>query len=1227
MFLMMGLLWGTALAAIPIVVHLMHRQKTTPVEWGAMQFLTQTPVRMRRRKWIDNWLLLLVRMAMIALLAIVLARPLMRTGAAKASVPMDVAVVFDHSLSTGRRAGGAANAGGQTLFEQSLGVLEQVRDILPAGSTISVVVAEHRPQVITPLPISTATDVARVLGQLRQLKPGLTDASIPQAVQEARQLLIGAGKNAHKMIVIVSDDQRSGWSVDNPTPWRAALGDRNNGQDKDLSVFAVSVPAKDTGPNVVDISVSGLSVQPGMLALNRPCQISFTLTNQGPGAAQSFPVDVTVDGRPLTTQMIPALKAHDAQTISLPHVFTQAGSHQVRVTAQTVDTLDADNTAVTVATVVPQVNVLIIDGQLTGAGARGYRGAEFLYGAFEAAGSVRPKVIGLADVAAENLEPYAAVILNDVPNLPPEMLARLVEHVQRGNGAWIILGPRTDAKWVNETLAKTPLFSGRLKERTVARTSPGVIDIKNPDNPAIAMLTLAERNTFAGTTVSAWWEIEDLGADEATVLEVTADGMSHPLVLEHAVGGVGGQGRAVDARGGPHQRHAAAGDQLSPAGQRNRVPPRRRHEPRERFSAAPGAGDPLDQPARREHPHRQGAAARWRRGPGQGEPARRPRPGDLCGNVAAGPLSSPVGSSQLPGSHLLRRLDRPRRTRQPRGPARRVGFAARIALHQRPRHAGELCHRRQDFRDRGARHGHRPLVRPRRAGAAGPRDLPHAPRRRAAVRQRRPRAAGGPRMMRLADTLATGFFSSGQLDYDPAFSLWLMIPVFIAALMAVVLMSAAQMKVAPGRAVFVLALLRVVAIGLLFVLLLRPFWRWMNTSHSSGTLWFVLDQSPSMATTDPQISAVEKLRWADALGYIPARERTYRPELDTAAVMYLRSEFAYISNYLTRTAGGTRDAETLEAVSKQLADYVEELEAAVSQIKRAPSVPATALTPLDAAVRQSQELAKAAARLKPGASLGDIASVATLDAISNNFRTAVGLLENHANQVDAAFLAANSGSSTLDAGMARVPDMPRSDIALQMITAAAKRAKTTVPELLKKFRVRIATFADGAAIGPSLDVMKPPEAFHAGLMTSGSSTDIATGLRLVAEQLGPEEPAAVIIVSDGRQNVLRGEPEQAARDLLNRKIPVHVHGLLIGSRQVTPDAAAEPPQSRGMDLQGRHARHCRADPPRRPRRQKRDGGTAPQRRAGRCQDHPRHFRPAGNAACHLHRQTTRVGGV
>ena len=74
---MLSMLGGLGAIGIPVVVHLLHRQKSRPIQWGAMQFLMESPLQQKRRRHIEHWLLLLARMALLGVLVVALARPLM----------------------------------------------------------------------------------------------------------------------------------------------------------------------------------------------------------------------------------------------------------------------------------------------------------------------------------------------------------------------------------------------------------------------------------------------------------------------------------------------------------------------------------------------------------------------------------------------------------------------------------------------------------------------------------------------------------------------------------------------------------------------------------------------------------------------------------------------------------------------------------------------------------------------------------------------------------------------------------------------------------------------------------------------------------------------------------------------------------------------------------------------------------------------------------------------
>jgi hypothetical protein len=69
-----GMLAGLAGVAIPIVIHLFYRLRTPVVDWGAMQFL-ELGRRARLKFRLSELLLLTARMALLALVALALARP------------------------------------------------------------------------------------------------------------------------------------------------------------------------------------------------------------------------------------------------------------------------------------------------------------------------------------------------------------------------------------------------------------------------------------------------------------------------------------------------------------------------------------------------------------------------------------------------------------------------------------------------------------------------------------------------------------------------------------------------------------------------------------------------------------------------------------------------------------------------------------------------------------------------------------------------------------------------------------------------------------------------------------------------------------------------------------------------------------------------------------------------------------------------------------------------
>ena len=553
-FMVFSMLAGLAAVSIPVIIHLLHRQRTTPVQWGAMQFLMESPLQLKRRKKVDHWLLMLLRMLAIALLVFALSRPLMIEGSynpLNSSLATDIGVVVDRSLSTGRR------VGDQTVYDKGVAAVAALAKNMRPNDTLTVVLAEHRPQVQS-IRLAPAR-AAEAPKKLKEMGPGQSDASIPDAVQTAREL-IAEGRNARKMILVVSDEQRVNWGIDNNAAWQLALGERSAKSaagDRGVKMYALPV-APDTTAS--DVAVGDVTISPSLVGVNRPASVTATITNSGPADVRDVHVQMLVDGKLVDGRPVPNIPPGEARTVRFDHTFVQPGSHWVKIQADVTDALAADNSAVVAANVWQRLPVLIIDGQLTSAG--DHRSSQFLRAAMQPVDAsqdettlVQPKVVNVTDSATEKLEDYAVVVVNDAPQLPLDQLQRLADYAKSGHAVWFIFGPRAEKDFIERDLGEAQLFLAKVKQQhkpgDAAAAAPGAttqavaaaggaaaIEVKDPRNPMVQLITAAERNTLTGAVTRGWWAITPESGDARVVLATQG---GDPLIVERPIGNNGGR--------------------------------------------------------------------------------------------------------------------------------------------------------------------------------------------------------------------------------------------------------------------------------------------------------------------------------------------------------------------------------------------------------------------------------------------------------------------------------------------------------------------------------------------------------------------------------------------------------------------------------------------------------------------------------------------------------------
>src|SRR5512145_3205468 len=103
-FLTPLLLVALAGLAIPVLLHLIQKERKNVVQFPSLMFLRRIPYQSVQRRRIRHWLLLMMRLAALALIVLAFARPFFDRedlGGAGATGAREVVVLLDRSYSMG----------------------------------------------------------------------------------------------------------------------------------------------------------------------------------------------------------------------------------------------------------------------------------------------------------------------------------------------------------------------------------------------------------------------------------------------------------------------------------------------------------------------------------------------------------------------------------------------------------------------------------------------------------------------------------------------------------------------------------------------------------------------------------------------------------------------------------------------------------------------------------------------------------------------------------------------------------------------------------------------------------------------------------------------------------------------------------------------------------------------------------------------------------------------
>src|ERR1041385_8899218 len=208
-----GFFWaGLILASIPLIIHFLNRRRFKVINWAAMEYLLQAMRKNRRRVKFEQWLLLLTRCALLALLGLALARPLGCAGSSLAALAGSRSglhiFIVDNSYSMSYE---ADRPGARTHLDQAKILAKLQIDRLAAGGESVAVISAAKPRLgedgapISQIVLRSSFDLDGAKNVIDRMEQSYSATDMPGALQMALQLGREDQKQPQKFLYILTD--------------------------------------------------------------------------------------------------------------------------------------------------------------------------------------------------------------------------------------------------------------------------------------------------------------------------------------------------------------------------------------------------------------------------------------------------------------------------------------------------------------------------------------------------------------------------------------------------------------------------------------------------------------------------------------------------------------------------------------------------------------------------------------------------------------------------------------------------------------------------------------------------------------------------------------------------------------------------------------------------------------------------------------------------------------
>ena len=467
-------LFGLLAAGIPLIIHLWNRRRVVTIDFSSLMFLMAAHRENARRFQLKQLLILLLRMAIVALIALALARPFLTLGLPVASIraKTDVVIVLDNSYSMAYQdVDGIRFEKGKTLAIDILGTLRY-------GDSVALILMSD---VAKPIFRQLTPDLGSVETAINDAEVSYRATNVQPSLELAHEIL-AESEQLNKELYLISDFAQNGWEN-----WNRSL----NRSGARVSLMPVA------GGEAHNTNIEEIRPSNQLIGVNLPFQLNVMTANHSVAPLARNMLTMFIGGKKQKTVNFSAA-ANESLNTSLTYNFSTPGTHTGYFTL-TKDRLNIDNRRYFALDVIGEVRVLCVGEQTEYlALALNPHNAPVLSATNDdpASQAISPEAINSSGVLilptqctpnqfeSFPLEDYDVIILADVPKITRRIDVQLQTFLRHGKSVIVFVSSTSEADsynqlynmWLPAELGNSLIWTPPQQVRTYQETHP-IFDI------------------------------------------------------------------------------------------------------------------------------------------------------------------------------------------------------------------------------------------------------------------------------------------------------------------------------------------------------------------------------------------------------------------------------------------------------------------------------------------------------------------------------------------------------------------------------------------------------------------------------------------------------------------------------------------------------------------------------------------------------------------------------